>query len=131
MISRRLLFPADFQLPPRNPQPKTPKVEPEHVYDAWLASREIPGQKGSYLVPGAQRSLTIDNARLALFVTRHCTLDFVRHLLSTFFLHRFTKLRVFLVGGPLETQSAEDDTHDVPEYCQKPFPSVSRILPGS
>ncbi|KAF8204859.1 P-loop containing nucleoside triphosphate hydrolase protein [Pholiota molesta] len=77
MISRRLLFPADFQLPPRNPQPKTPKVEPEHVYDAWLASREIPGQKGSYLVPGAQRSLTIDNARLALFVTRHCTLDFM------------------------------------------------------
>ncbi|KAF8974685.1 P-loop containing nucleoside triphosphate hydrolase protein [Flammula alnicola] len=81
VISRRLLFPADFQLPPRNPSySKASKLEPESIYDAWLASREIPGQKGSYLVPGAPRPLTLENARLALFVTQHCTLDFLRVL---------------------------------------------------
>ncbi|KAG6850050.1 hypothetical protein H0H93_001866 [Arthromyces matolae] len=40
---------------------------PQSVYDAWLTSREIPDQKGIYLVAGAQRPLTLANARLALF----------------------------------------------------------------
>lgn len=82
MLSRKLLFPADFQIPPRNTSQKTPKADPELIYDAWLASRAMPGQTGSYLVPGAQRPLTLANAKLALFVAQHCTLDFVRRLVA-------------------------------------------------
>jgi hypothetical protein len=79
--NHNLLFPADFELPPKssashNPPPK----EPHSVYDAWLASRELPGQPGHYLVPGAPRRLTLENARLALFITQTCTLDFLRVL---------------------------------------------------
>jgi hypothetical protein len=78
MASRRLLFPADFQLPPRTTAtPKPSQKDPLTVYDAWLASREVPGQPGHYLVPGAPRPLTLENARLALFIGRSCTLDFV------------------------------------------------------
>ncbi|KAF8165071.1 P-loop containing nucleoside triphosphate hydrolase protein [Crassisporium funariophilum] len=81
MISRKLLFPADFHLPPRSAPPtKFENVTPESVYDAWLTSREMPGQKGAYLVPGAPRALTLENARLALFVTQTCTLDFLKVL---------------------------------------------------
>lgn len=81
MGSRRLLFPEDFQLPPRSPPiPKAPKGEPETVYDAWLASREVPGQPGAHLVPGAPRPLTLDNARLALFVSKTGSFDFFKIL---------------------------------------------------
>lgn len=81
MISRRLHFPADFQLPPRNASPaKVPVTEPQTVYDAWLASREIPGESGLYLVPGAPRSLTMKNAHLAFYVTQTCTLDLLKIL---------------------------------------------------
>ncbi|KJA24573.1 hypothetical protein HYPSUDRAFT_136209 [Hypholoma sublateritium FD-334 SS-4] len=80
MLSRKLLFPADFQIPSRNAKQKAQKPEPELIYDAWLASRAMPGQTGSYLVPGAQRPLTLANARLALFVAQHCTLDFFKVL---------------------------------------------------
>ncbi|PPQ92350.1 hypothetical protein CVT25_008700 [Psilocybe cyanescens] len=81
-ISRRMRYPADFQVPScRDPSSKgSTVVEPESVYDAWLASREIPGQPGSYLVPGAPRALNTKNAQLALYVTRTCTLDFLRML---------------------------------------------------
>lgn len=78
MGSSRLLFPADFQLPPRNlATPKPSKAEPDSVYDAWLASREIPGHPGVHLVPGAPRPLTVENAQLAMFVTKNCSFDFV------------------------------------------------------
>ncbi|KAH0587187.1 hypothetical protein H2248_005996 [Termitomyces sp. 'cryptogamus'] len=43
--------------------------EPESAYGAWLASREVPGQKDTYLVAGAQRPLSLANARLALCAT--------------------------------------------------------------
>lgn len=79
-ISRKLLFPADFELPPRSLPTGNSKLDPETIYEAWLASRQIPGQKNSYLVPGAPRPLTLENARLALFVTRTCTFDFLRIL---------------------------------------------------
>ncbi|KAF9057452.1 P-loop containing nucleoside triphosphate hydrolase protein [Panaeolus papilionaceus] len=78
-FSRRLLFPADFQL--SSSSPSTTKPKPESVYDAWLASRELTGDhKGEYLVPGAPRPLSWRNARLAFFVTRNCTPDFLRVL---------------------------------------------------
>ncbi|KAG6866497.1 hypothetical protein C0991_003041 [Blastosporella zonata] len=56
---------------------------PDSAYDAWLASREVPGQKGIYLVAGAQRPLTCANARLALCTTIHrCVFDFFKNLLA-------------------------------------------------
>ncbi|TFK43264.1 P-loop containing nucleoside triphosphate hydrolase protein [Crucibulum laeve] len=76
--SRRMLFPGDFQIPQRPPLAKNPKViGPDSVYDAWLASRELPGQKGLFLVPGATRPLTIENAKLAWFVSQACTFEFL------------------------------------------------------
>jgi hypothetical protein len=74
--SRKAVFPNDFQVSPRTSATK----EPQSVYEAWLKSRELPGQPGHYLVPGAPRRLTLNNARLALFITQSCTLDFVRFL---------------------------------------------------
>ncbi|KAF5387897.1 hypothetical protein D9615_000106 [Tricholomella constricta] len=54
---------------------------PHTAYDAWLASREIPGQKGTYLVAGAQRPLSFANARLAFCTTIHrCVFDFFKEL---------------------------------------------------
>lgn len=79
-VSRKLLFPQDFHLPSRksSQQDKPMKSEPQSVYDAWVASRQIPGgQKGTLLVPGAPRPLTLENARLALYVIRKCFMDFV------------------------------------------------------
>lgn len=79
MVSRRLHFPADFHVSPQNASPaKATSVEPHSVYDAWLASREISGETGASLVPGAPRALNVKNARLAFYVTRVCTFDFVR-----------------------------------------------------
>ena len=82
MSNRKLLFPADFQLPPRLPSAShTSLKEPRSVYDAWLASRELAAQPGHYLVPGAPRPLTVENARLALFISQTCTFDFVSHVI--------------------------------------------------
>lgn len=81
MVSRRLQFPADFHVSPRNASPGiSASAEPHSVYDAWLASRELPGGNGAYLVPGGQRALNAKNARLALYVTQTCTLDFLKIL---------------------------------------------------
>ncbi|KAG6833842.1 hypothetical protein H0H87_011776 [Tephrocybe sp. NHM501043] len=56
---------------------------PDSAYDAWLASREVPGQKGTYLVAGAQRPLSLANARLALCTTIHrCVFDFFKNLFA-------------------------------------------------
>ncbi|KAG6903308.1 hypothetical protein C0995_013061 [Termitomyces sp. Mi166 len=56
--------------------------EPESIYDAWLASRKVPGQKGAYLVAGARRPLSLANARLALCTTIHRgVFDFFNNLL--------------------------------------------------
>lgn len=50
---------------------------PESIYDAWLASREVPGRKGTYHVAGAQRPLSLANTRLAICTTIHgCVFDF-------------------------------------------------------
>jgi hypothetical protein len=63
--------------------PKENKKELEAVYDVWLVSREIPGQKGGYLVAGAQRQVNLANVRLAYRIIQGCAYDFVR--LSHFF----------------------------------------------
>jgi hypothetical protein len=85
MSARKLLFPADFQLTRPSASHKPPPKDPRSVYDAWLASRELPGQPGHYLVPGAPRPLTLENARLALFITQASTLDFVCRPFPTLF----------------------------------------------
>ena len=50
------------------------------VYDAWLASRKIPGQKDVYLVAGAQRQVNFVNAHLAYSIIQTCAFDFVRFI---------------------------------------------------
>jgi hypothetical protein len=102
-----MLFFADLHLPSRpiGPQckshsPKEREREREkekgkerasdNVYDVWLASREMPAQKGVYLVAGAQRQLNVTNARLAYrCLVQDSAFDFVR--LEIFF-STFSKL---------------------------------------
>ena len=55
----------------------TPDDLPDSVYDAWLASRKVPGQEDTLLVPGAQRQLNPENTKLALFVASRCSYAFV------------------------------------------------------
>lgn len=77
--SKKHIFPSDFHLPSRTPSSsKSQKSGPESVYDAWLKSREMPNQKGAYLVPGAPRPLTLENFHLACYVSRTCIFDLVR-----------------------------------------------------
>jgi hypothetical protein len=126
-IPCRFMFPADFQLPSPSSTPDAPN--PQTVYDAWLTSREMPGKHGAYLVPGAPRALTLQNAWLALFVCQTCILDFVRFIPSTL---SPKKLTIFLaVQSPLDTQSSKDNSNDGIEHYSKSFPSLSRIFSGS
>lgn len=79
--SRKALFPNDFHLPQRTPSSsKAQKPTPDSVYEAWLKSREMPNQKGVYLVPGAPRPLTIENAHLAWYVSQTCIYDLFKTL---------------------------------------------------
>ncbi|KAF9468908.1 P-loop containing nucleoside triphosphate hydrolase protein [Collybia nuda] len=77
-LSSHMLFFTDLHIPsPSRPSPlcrpqllKEKKEKPREResrsgYDAWLASREVPSQKGAYLIAGAQRPLNLANARLA------------------------------------------------------------------
>ncbi|EAU84325.2 hypothetical protein CC1G_01321 [Coprinopsis cinerea okayama7 len=81
MGPRRVSFPTDFHLPsrPSSSSSKTSSSKqqptPESVYDVWLKSRELPNQKGVYLVPGAPRPLSLQNARLALQASQMCIFD--------------------------------------------------------
>ncbi|TFK29234.1 P-loop containing nucleoside triphosphate hydrolase protein [Coprinopsis marcescibilis] len=82
---RRVSFPTDFHLPQRpSSSSKTasskPQPSPESLYDAWLKSRELPHQKGTYLVPGAPRALTVQNFRLAMFACQMCVFDLFKTL---------------------------------------------------
>jgi len=54
----------------------------DSVYDAWLASRMIPQQSGTYLAPGTQRRFGSTNARLALIITQHCAYDLFKLLMG-------------------------------------------------
>ncbi|KAJ7122754.1 P-loop containing nucleoside triphosphate hydrolase protein [Mycena epipterygia] len=77
----RILFPDDFYIPsePLDPSEKA-SVPVESVYDAWFASRILPG--GETLVPGAHRSLSLSNLKLACIIIRACVFDFFTHILS-------------------------------------------------
>jgi hypothetical protein len=85
-LPRRVSFPADFHLPQRQSSKSASKPRdnsPESIYEAWLKSREMPNQKGAYLVPGAPRPLTLQNARLAFQASQMCIFDLVsQHSLS-------------------------------------------------
>lgn len=48
-------------------QPEEEEDSPS-AYDIWLASRAISKQSKELLVPGAQRPLTVKNARLAYLI---------------------------------------------------------------
>jgi hypothetical protein len=78
--------------------------EPKSVYEAWLASREIPDQNGVYLVAGAQRQVNFANAHLAYCIIQTCAFDFVRF---PFYLHLpFTdcvQFKVLLELNPVRT----------------------------
>ncbi|KAG0699862.1 P-loop containing nucleoside triphosphate hydrolase protein [Suillus ampliporus] len=52
------------------------------IQKAWLASRVIPRRRGSYLMPGAHRSINEANIRLAVTITRGCVFDLFRVLWS-------------------------------------------------
>jgi len=83
LTSQMFLFP-DLHKCPHQPiahstldDPPAKPQGPKSVYELWLASREIPGQNGVYLVPGAQRRLTYANTRLARVAVQNCVFDFV------------------------------------------------------
>ncbi|KDR78510.1 hypothetical protein GALMADRAFT_1364675 [Galerina marginata CBS 339.88] len=81
MTLRTRHFPANSDRPLRNTSPeRASPTEPPTIYGAWLASREIPEENGTYLVPGATRSLTMKNLHLAIYVTRTCTYDLLKIL---------------------------------------------------
>jgi hypothetical protein len=78
MLRSELHLPARSSTHTRSP-PKDSIKELEPVYDAWLASREIPEQKGGpYLVAGAQRQVNLANLRLAYCIIQGCAFDFVK-----------------------------------------------------
>ncbi|KAJ7781572.1 P-loop containing nucleoside triphosphate hydrolase protein [Mycena metata] len=77
----RTLLPDDFH-PTSEPRakPEKPSVPVRTAYDAWLASRHLPG--GEPLVPGAHRHFSLFNVKLALIIVRTCAFEFFSHLLS-------------------------------------------------
>lgn len=83
LAAQCLRFPTTFRShsrPVRDSKQK-PLLDdiPDSVFDAWLASRKVPDQDGNLLVPGAQRALNPENARLAFDITRRTSYAFVRH----------------------------------------------------
>ena len=127
--SHKLLFPADFKL---SPSPRSsalpPTKEPQSVYDAWLASRELPGQPGHYLVPGAPRRLTLENTRLALYITQTCALDFVSSRQLPVHFRLF--MAVHVAQGAVRPQPLQNSSHDVPKCRSKHFPCFPWLLSG-
>lgn len=52
------------------------------LFQAWLASRALPCRRGTYLIPGAQRSINESNIKLALSISRVCAFDLFIELWS-------------------------------------------------
>ncbi|KAF7331998.1 ABC transporter domain-containing protein [Mycena kentingensis (nom. inval.)] len=63
--------------------PSSQKTSLQRPYDAWSASRALPG--GQVLLPGGHRSFSLANIRLATLILWTCALDFFAHIWS---LHR-------------------------------------------
>ena len=81
LAARCCRFPAQLvsHSRPMHDSKQKPALEdlPDSVFDAWFASRKVPGQDGILLVPGSPRALNATNARLALYVTRRTSYAFV------------------------------------------------------
>lgn len=128
--TRRMLFPEDFHFPSRGPSTRrsAPSKPLDTVYESWLASRQMPGQKGSYLVPGTQRPLNSKNAKLALSITHQCAYDLVEGLMQNLL---FSVINIiFTVKSTLALESSPNYTYDDTEHCTECIPSIPRILPG-
>ncbi|KAI0776036.1 P-loop containing nucleoside triphosphate hydrolase protein [Trametes elegans] len=70
--------------PSKSDEPASRQTEPsdrrEDVHSMWLASRRDHRNVQTLLPPGAQRPLTVQNAKLAFAVSKHCALDIPRRL---------------------------------------------------
>ncbi|KAJ7688422.1 P-loop containing nucleoside triphosphate hydrolase protein [Mycena rosella] len=75
----RILFPDDIYIaaePLASPEKGAAPVR--STYDVWLASRVLP--RGEMLVPGAHRSLSLSNVKLACIIIQTCAVDFFTHI---------------------------------------------------
>ena len=76
------------------------------VFNAWKASRLTTGRDASLLTPGAQRPLSLENARLALFICQECAIEFVSPdftaiVIPMFNPHRSEPFGPSTLSGPL------------------------------
>ena len=66
--------------------PSAKQDAPTTLYDVWLASRTYSHDNtpcaGKYLTPGALRSMSAENVRLAVIIIQRCALQFVSLLWS-------------------------------------------------
>jgi|ERR1700722_5298273 len=70
-------------LPALEPVPKSrlkPSLYFDSVYDAWTASRAIPGVEGARLLPGSQRPFNLVNALSAYTILKTSAPDLIRIL---------------------------------------------------
>ncbi|KAJ7937355.1 P-loop containing nucleoside triphosphate hydrolase protein [Mycena leptocephala] len=80
--SGSFLFPDELYRVSSEPlaEPEKAPAPIQSVYDAWFASRTLPG--GERLVPGAHRSFSLSNVKLACIIIQTCAVDFFSHILS-------------------------------------------------
>jgi hypothetical protein len=72
----RAWFPEEYYLPSQPlKQSEKPQPSVESAYDAWLESRVLP--RGELLVPGAHRSFSLCNVKLASVIVRRSAVGFV------------------------------------------------------
>ncbi|KIK65609.1 hypothetical protein GYMLUDRAFT_39086 [Collybiopsis luxurians FD-317 M1] len=81
-----LFWPRFMSLSSRRGAPHPEKEEKEFeeglasAYEVWLASRAVNGKSKELLVPGAQRPLTVRNARLAYRMIQNNSVGLLKHL---------------------------------------------------
>ncbi|GJE84393.1 ABC transporter ATP-binding protein [Phanerochaete sordida] len=81
-VLQQMLPALDYSKSPRRVGNKQTASAAEHslqnpdtvLYDAWLASRAVPANKGGLLTPGAQRPLSRENVALAARIARRSSL---------------------------------------------------------
>lgn len=72
----RDLWPSQSGNANQRPHPRQKSVTScRCIQKAWLASRVVPRHRGSYLMPGAHRSINEANIRLAITITRGCAFN--------------------------------------------------------
>ncbi|KZT27049.1 P-loop containing nucleoside triphosphate hydrolase protein [Neolentinus lepideus HHB14362 ss-1] len=67
----------------------------ESTFDAWLASRAVPGSKGLLLTPGGRRHLTVRNVKLAVDIAKEATPKVLRMVWGR---HRLRALVLLLLN---------------------------------